>query len=122
MKSIREVFYSGYGPSSSHTIGPYNATKYILNKYQNIKHIKVILYGSLASTGKGHLTDYVIDKLLKNVPHVISFNSRKLVKHPNTILYEITFNDDKKKKETIISSGGGVFKVFGEKKNEEKEL
>ncbi len=122
MKSIREVFYSGYGPSSSHTIGPYNATKYILNKYQNIKRIKVILYGSLASTGKGHLTDYVIDKLLKNVPHVISFNSRKLVKHPNTILYEITFNDDKKKKETIISIGGGVFKVLGEKKNEEKEL
>lgn len=122
MKSIREVFYSGYGPSSSHTIGPYNATKYILNKYQNIKHIKVILYGSLASTGKGHLTDYAIDKLLKNVPHVISFNSRKLVKHPNTILYEITFNDDKKKKETIISIGGGVFKVLGEKKNEEKEL
>ena len=122
MKSIREVFYSGYGPSSSHTIGPYNATKYILNKYQNIKHIKVILYGSLASTGKGHLTDYVIDKLLKDVPHVISFNSRKLVKHPNTILYEITFNDDKKKKETIISIGGGVFKVLGEKKNEEKEL
>ena len=122
MKSIKEVFYSGYGPSSSHTIGPYNATKYILNKYQNIKHIKVILYGSLALTGKGHLTDYVIDKLLKEVPHAISFNSRKLVKHPNTILFEITFNDEKKKKETIISVGGGVFKVLGEKKNEEKEL
>ncbi|MBP5574445.1 MAG: L-serine ammonia-lyase, iron-sulfur-dependent, subunit alpha [Bacilli bacterium] len=122
MKSIKEVFYSGYGPSSSHTIGPYNATKYILNKYQNIKHIKVILYGSLALTGKGHLTDYVIDKLLKEVPHVIFFNSRKLVKHPNTILFEITFNDEKKKKETIISVGGGVFKVLGEKKNEEKEL
>ena len=122
MQSIKNVFYIGHGPSSSHTIGPVNAVRYILETYKDIQSVKVTLCGSLASTGKGHLTDYVIDKLLKNVPHVISFNSRKLVKHPNTILYEITFNDDKKKKETIISIGGGVFKVLGEKKNEEKEL
>ena len=49
MQSIRDVFYIGYGPSSSHTIGPYNATKYLLNKYPNIKDVKVTLYGSLAS-------------------------------------------------------------------------
>ena len=120
MQSIREVFYIGYGPSSSHTIGPYNATKYILNKYQNIKDIRIYLYGSLASTGKGHLTDYIIDKLLKDIPHTISFNSRKIVRHPNTMLFELTLLDGNKKKETIISIGGGVIKVVGEKKKKDQ--
>ena len=122
MQSVKDVFYIGYGPSSSHTIGPYNATKYLLNKYNNIKDIKITLFGSLASTGKGHLTDYVLDKILKDVPHSISFNSKKRVKHPNTMLFEISLDDDTKKKETIVSIGGGVFKVIGEKDNLDKEL
>ena len=122
MKSIKDVFYIGYGPSSSHTIGPYNATKYILEKYQNIKHVSVLLCGSLASTGKGHLTDYVIDKLLKDVPHNIVFNTRKLVKHPNTMIFEVTLNNGATKKETIISIGGGALKINGQKKQQGKEL
>ena len=122
MQSVKDVFYIGYGPSSSHTIGPYNATKYLLNTYYNIKDIKITLFGSLASTGKGHLTDYVLDKILKDVPHSISFNSKKRVKHPNTMLFEISLDDDTKKKETIVSIGGGVFKVIGEKDNLDKEL
>ena len=122
MKSIKEVFYIGHGPSSSHTIGPYNATKYILEKYPKSLQIDVILLGSLASTGKGHLTDYIIDKLLKDVPHHITFNSRKKVKHPNTMIFEITLEGNKKVKETIISVGGGVIKINGQKKIKENEL
>ena len=122
MQSIKDVFYIGYGPSSSHTIGPYNATKYLLNKYPNVKEVKVTLFGSLASTGRGHLTDYILDKLLKDIPHNISFNSKKRVKHPNTMLFELTLKDDTKKKETIISIGGGIFKVLGEKGIDKKEL
>ena len=94
MQSIKEVFYIGHGPSSSHTIGPYNAAKYILEKYENIQQIKVVLFGSLASTGKGHLTDYILDQLLKDIPHSIVFNSRKVVRHPNTMLFEILLNYD----------------------------
>lgn len=122
MESIKNVFYTGYGPSSSHTIGPYNATKYILNKYQNIKNIKVSLFGSLASTGKGHLTDYAINMLLKDIPHNIVFNARKLVRHPNTMLFEVTLADGKKHKEVIVSVGGGVIRVAGQKKNNKKDL
>ncbi|NLZ15387.1 MAG: serine dehydratase, partial [Erysipelotrichaceae bacterium] len=59
MQSIKEIFYHGHGPSSSHTIGPDKAVNYLLNKYHNIKFVKVTLFGSLASTGKGHLTDYI---------------------------------------------------------------
>ena len=92
MQSIKEVFYVGHGPSSSHTIGPTNAVKYILEKYPEAEFVKVTLCGSLASTGKGHLTDYIIDKYLGKVKHHISFDTRKRVKHPNTMLVEVTLS------------------------------
>ena len=122
MKSVRDVFYIGHGPSSSHTIGPFNATKYILEKYPKSLQIDVVLLGSLASTGKGHLTDYIIDKLLKDVPHHIVFNTRKKAKHPNTMIFEITLPNQKKIKEVIVSIGGGVIEVKGRKKDQEKDL
>ena len=122
MQSIKEVFYIGYGPSSSHTIGPFNAVKYILKKYDNIKDIKVTLFGSLASTGRGHLTDYVLDMALKDIPHIISFNSRKRVRHPNTMLFEINLLTGIKKKEIITSIGGGVIKINGKLDNNERDL
>ena len=122
MQSIKEVFYIGHGPSSSHTIGPVNAVKYILNKYQNIKSVKVTLFGSLAMTGKGHLTDYIMDKYLKDVEHRIVFNSRKRVKHPNTMLFEIVLNDGTLQKETIVSIGGGVIDIKGENKQDGNQL
>lgn len=122
MQSIREVFYIGYGPSSSHTIGPYNAAKYILKKYDNIKDIKVTLFGSLASTGKGHLTDHILDMALKDIPHVISFNSRRRTRHPNTMLFEIHLLNGAKKKEVITSIGGGVIKINGKLETNSRDL
>jgi len=116
MKSIKDIFYIGHGPSSSHTIGPYNATQYVLNKYKTAKQIDVTLYGSLASTGKGHLTDYIIDMQLKDVIHHIFFNNKKKMKHPNTMIFEITLLNDKKVKEVIESIGGGAIKTSEKKK------
>ena len=116
MQSIKEVFYIGHGPSSSHTIGPYNATKYVLNKYPHAKQIDVTLFGSLASTGKGHLTDYIIDLELKDIIHHIFFNNKKKMKHPNTMVFEITLPNDKKVKEVIESIGGGAIHTKDEKK------
>ena len=66
MKSIRELYIIGHGPSSSHTMGVGFACNFILEKYKNIKEITVILYGSLALTGKGHLTDYIIKETFKD--------------------------------------------------------
>ena len=122
MQSIKGVFYIGHGPSSSHTIGPHNAVRYILNKYPDAEFIKVTLCGSLASTGKGHLTDYIIDKYLGEVKHHITFDTRKRVKHPNTMLFEIALPNKEVKKETIVSIGGGVITVNGEKKQDGNDL
>ena len=118
MQSIKEVFYIGHGPSSSHTIGPSNAVRYILNHYPDAEFVKVTLCGSLASTGKGHLTDYIIDKYLKEVKHRIIFDTHKKVKHPNTMYVEITLPSGEIKKDTIVSIGGGAITI-NDKKNED---
>ena len=122
MQSIKSVFYIGHGPSSSHTIGPVNAVKYILGKYQDIVSVKVTLCGSLASTGKGHLTDYIIKKYLEGVNHRIVFDARKRVKHPNTMIFETTLKNNEIKKDIIVSIGGGVITINNEKKQDGSDL
>ena len=65
MESIREIFRIGRGPSSSHTMGPVRAAKQYRDKHEDAQSFKVTLYGSLALTGKGHLTDVAIIEELK---------------------------------------------------------
>ena len=59
MKSIKELYRIGTGPSSSHTMGPRKAAEMFLERHPNAASFKVTLYGSLAATGKGHMTDDV---------------------------------------------------------------
>ena len=106
LRSIKEIFITGHGPSSSHTMGPYFACQYILKKYKDIKSIEVTLYGSLALTGKGHLTDFIIDKALKDVNHHIVFDKKIKTKHPNTMKFKVSTKDGEHV-ENVISIGGG---------------
>ena len=108
MRSIKEIFVIGHGPSSSHTMGPAFACEYILKKYPNAHFIKVTLYGSLALTGKGHLTDYIINLKLKEVPHIIQFDKITRTKHPNTMRFVIETADKQTYRENVISVGGGT--------------
>ena len=64
MKSIREIYNIGYGPSSSHTMGPSRAAGLFLEKNPGAEKFRVTLYGSLALTGKGHGTDSAILKVI----------------------------------------------------------
>ena len=106
LRSIKEIFIIGHGPSSSHTMGPNFACKYILDKYKDITFISVTLYGSLALTGKGHLTDYIIDLSLKNIPHEVIFDTKTVTEHPNTMTFDVTTKEGKYS-ENVISIGGG---------------
>lgn len=115
MKSIRELYIIGHGPSSSHTMGVGFACNFILEKYKNIKEITVILYGSLALTGKGHLTDYIIKETFKDYKVNIEFNFTKNMSHPNVMEFIIIDNLNAIHKEKIISIGGGSIKVVGRK-------
>ena len=66
--SIFDLFKVGPGPSSSHTIGPMKAAYDFLQRISTLPQellrtatsIDVILYGSLAATGKGHGTDRAV--------------------------------------------------------------
>jgi L-serine dehydratase len=62
MKSIKDVYKIGKGPSSSHTMGPFKAVRHYLENHEDTGHLHVTLYGSLAATGKGHLTDIAIQE------------------------------------------------------------
>ena len=108
MRSIKEIFVIGHGPSSSHTMGPAFACDYILKKYPDAKFIKVTLLGSLALTGKGHLTDYIVDLKLKKVPHIINFDLTRKPRHPNTLIFNIENGDGITHHENVISVGGGT--------------
>ena len=78
MKSIRELYRIGTGPSSSHTMGPRKAAEIFLEKHPEAKAFQVTLYGSLAATGKGHMTDVAILDTLHPHPPKHKFPMRGL--------------------------------------------
>ena len=108
MKSIQQIFKIGYGPSSSHTIGPGNAALIFIKKYPDCNHIEVTLYGSLAATGKGHNTDLAIKRNLPNIKVDIEWKpNEELPYHPNGMLFR-GFNDNNELyKWEVYSIGGG---------------
>lgn len=86
MKSIKTIYKTGYGPSSSHTMGPSFAAMNFAESFPKADFIKVILYGSLAKTGKGHGTDRAIEVTLNKVKTEIVFDTdTQCTNHPNTI-------------------------------------
>ena len=74
MKSIREIYKVGKGPSSSHTMGPERAAKHFKAAYPQADEFRVILYGSLSKTGVGHGTDRVLREVLAPVKTEIVFS------------------------------------------------
>ena len=70
MKSLRELYKIGKGPSSSHTMGPHKAAKIYASKHPEAAAFEITLYGSLAATGKGHMTDVAIQEVLEKIAPV----------------------------------------------------
>ncbi len=108
IKSCKDIFKIGNGPSSSHTIGPKRASLEFLKRYPSIDNVKVTLYGSLALTGKGHLTDFIIKDTFKNKNIEIIFDLNNDVNHPNTMIFEGYENGTYHKMEAISVGGGDV--------------
>ena len=67
MESIKQIYRIGHGPSSSHTMGPMRAARMFLERNRGAVRFNVTLYGSLAATGKGHMTDAAILEVLSPV-------------------------------------------------------
>ncbi len=115
MKSVRSVFKTGVGPSSSHTMGPNFAAKRFLSENPDADAFKVILYGSLAKTGKGHGTDRAVLEALLPVPtEVIFCYDDVALEHPNTLEFFAYKNGNVTATKTFLSIGGGDIRAKGE--------
>ena len=113
MKSIKEIYKIGKGPSSSHTMGPHRAAKIYLAHHPGASSFKVTLFGSLAATGKGHLTDTAIEEALSPAGNVsIDWQPKIfLPEHPNAMKIAVEGTDREPKDEwTFYSIGGGAIK------------
>ena len=114
MESMRELFKIGVGPSSSHTMGPQRAALKISEMYPEATHFHVDLHGSLALTGKGHLTDYIIEKTFAPKPVQFSFKSEELPFHPNGMIVHVYKDDVEMKTVEVYSIGGGSILFKGD--------
>ena len=87
MKSLKELYKIGRGPSSSHTIGPNKAAALFLKEFPDADSYLVKLYGSLALTGKGHQTDKAILEVLGDKAKVEFDLTDMNLSHPNTMRF-----------------------------------
>ena len=115
MKSIRDIYKIGKGPSSSHTMGPERAAKYFKAEHPEADAFRVILYGSLSKTGVGHGTDRVLMEVLSPLPTQIVFSKEDLVgSHPNTLDFIALKDRAEIGTLRVESIGGGDIKVPGQ--------
>ena len=111
MESLREIFRIGKGPSSSHTMGPQRAAIIFAERHPEAARFEVTLYGSLAATGKGHMTDKAIIDVLKQIApvEIVWEPSVFLPYHPNGMLFRAYNNSqDLLDDWTVYSVGGGA--------------
>lgn len=119
MESLTELYRTGRGPSSSHTMGPERACLLFLARNPSADRFRAVLYGSLAKTGKGHGTDTVIQKTFAEIPCEVTFDiERTDLPHPNTMELFAEREGREIDHVTVISVGGGRIKTLGEELGE----
>ncbi len=116
MKTIRELYRIGVGPSSSHTMGPRKAAELYKERHPWAVVFRVTLYGSLSATGKGHMTDRAILDILEDDRTEIIWSKDFLPFHPNGMKFECRKSGDEEYGEpwTVFSVGGGALSEEGE--------
>ena len=118
MDTIRELYKIGNGPSSSHTMGPKKAALKFLERNQEADSFKVELYGSLAATGKGHLTDYIIRHTLGNDRTIVEFKPEvDYDYHPNGMKLFALKDNQIIDEWLVFSVGGGEIKNHNEERS-----
>src|SRR5690554_472283 len=111
MESIRSLYRIGSGPSSSHTMAPRKSAIRFYEEFKQAKSFEALLFGSLAATGLGHLTD-------KALHSVFDPSGKKLTikwlpdqykeYHPNALTLKAYSKDNSLIGEkTYYSTGGG---------------
>ncbi|MDO5100455.1 MAG: L-serine ammonia-lyase, iron-sulfur-dependent, subunit alpha [Eubacteriales bacterium] len=125
MKSLKELYKIGHGPSSSHTMGPAKATADFLQAYPEAERIRVILYDSLAKTGMGHHTDRVVRETVeaagKQLELICDTQTTELP-HPNTMDFFAYRDGCQIGDRRALSIGGGTVEIVGDEAAETPDL
>ena len=110
METIKKIYKIGYGPSSSHTMGPHRAAELFRARTPQAARYRVTLFGSLAATGKGHHTDKAICRGLDTTDVEIVWRA-DIVKpfHSNGMLFEAIGSDGSVADSWLVYSIGGGY-------------
>lgn len=113
MESLRELYRIGFGPSSSHTMGPARAAELYLAGVPSAARFRITLYGSLAATGRGHFTDRAVQRVLgAERTEIVWKVDESLPEHPNGMRFEAwTEQGDPLADRIYYSIGGGALKT-----------
>ena len=124
MDSLKELFKIGCGPSSSHTMGPERAAKKFGKENENAHSFRVELYGSLAATGKGHLTDWIIEETLKpRKTEIVWMPEYVHPYHTNGMKFiALDENGNNLNEWLVFSVGGGTIKDLSDSGSKKEEV
>lgn len=123
MQSLKYLYRIGRGPSSSHTMGPLAAAQRFLAEHPDGETYKIILYGSLAKTGRGHMTDHILQEAFAGrVCEIIFDYDTPTEHHPNTLDFFAYVGDKEIAHQRFYSIGGGEILAHGEQREEHKEI
>lgn len=118
MDTLRELYKIGCWPSSSHTMWPERAARVIKTNYPQATHIVLELRGSLAATGKGHLTDWIVIETLKPMPVEVIRKSRFVHPfHSNGMKFILYRDQELLGEEVFFSVWWGTIKTLAEIEN-----
>ena len=122
MESIKSILKIGNGPSSSHTMGPVYASNIFLKRNLNATSFKVELYGSLAMTGRGHLTDVSIKNVLGEYRTTVEFHPEICYEyHQNGMKFFAYVGEKEVDSWLVFSVGGGLLKELNEPRDKSKQ-
>ena len=123
MQSLKYLYRIGLGPSSSHTMGPVAAAERFLGECPDAPAYRVILYGSLAKTGRGHMTDVALGKVFEDKQYEIIFDyDTPTDRHPNTMDVIALDGEREIKRTRFYSVGGGEVIADGESATEHPSI
>ena len=123
MKSIREIYKIGRGPSSSHTMGPVRAAEEMIRRTPDADRYRVVLYGSLAKTGKGHGTDRALRKAFRPLPCEVIFDrDTQALIHENTLELTAYRKEEEIWFMRVFSVGGGDIVIEGQPPEKKLEI
>lgn len=124
MDSLKELFKIGCGPSSSHTMGPERAAKKFGAENKEAHSFRVELYGSLAATGKGHLTDWIIEETLKPRETEIIWMPEYVHPYHTNGMKMMVLDENKNilNEWLVFSVGGGTIKDLSDEGTQAEEV